>query len=259
MVIYFSATGNSEFVAQSLGKLLGEEVFSVPRIPENRRIPILRDGERLILVLPVHSWGPALPMVRFLRTWLPENKTGSSAWAVFTCGDDCAQAGELLGEELAIKGWRLSGCFSVQMPNNYILLPGFDVDPKSVERRKLDAAPERIASIARQIEAGDGNSDSLYVRGSWSGLKSRWIYPLFARWFVRRVKFYATDACVGCGLCERVCPTGTVRLDTDKIPRWQGDCVQCLACIHACPQRAIEYGKATQGKGRYRFKTLARR
>lgn len=35
-------------------------------------------------------------------------------------------------------------------------------------------------------------------------------------------------------------------------PEWGKKCTQCLACIHYCPTKAIQYGKGTQGKGRYR-------
>ena len=37
----------------------------------------------------------------------------------------------------------------------------------------------------------------------------------------------------------------------ERRPLWQGNCEQCLACIHLCPQRAIEYGNETTGKERY--------
>ena len=41
--------------------------------------------------------------------------------------------------------------YSVIMPNNYILLPGFDVDSKEVERQKLEDAPAAVAAIAAAI------------------------------------------------------------------------------------------------------------
>ena len=38
------------------------------------------------------------------------------------------------------------------MPNNYILMPGFDVDSKEVETEKLKKAPERLKSIISFIK-----------------------------------------------------------------------------------------------------------
>ena len=90
----------------------------------------------------------------------------------------------------------------------------------------------------------------LYRTGSMPGLKSYWIYPLFAHLAIGSNSFRVTDACISCGLCERICPTGTISMQAGK-PVWTDTCVQCVACIHRCPVRAIEYGKGTLKKGRY--------
>lgn len=66
------------------------------------------------------------------------------------------------------------------MPNNYILLPGFDVDDKDVEERKLQDAPARVAEIIEAIR--EHGQDALYHTGSMPGLKSYWIYPLLPIW-----------------------------------------------------------------------------
>lgn len=54
------------------------------------------------------------------------------------------------------KGWKCHAGFSVTMPNNYVLLPGFDVDKKELEEKKLaDAIPtlnQINASISRREE-----------------------------------------------------------------------------------------------------------
>lgn len=48
-----------------------------------------------------------------------------------------------------------------------------------------------------------------------------------------------TDGCIGCGICEKVCPSGSIRLREGKAVYTPGYCQTCLACIHACPQKAI--------------------
>ena len=48
-----------------------------------------------------------------------------------------------------------------------------------------------------------------------------------------------TDACIGCGICERVCPSGSIRVKEKKAVHIPGNCQTCLACVHACPQKAI--------------------
>lgn len=63
-------------------------------------------------------------------------------------------------------------------------------------------------------------------------------------------KFYATDACIGCGKCTKVCPLNNVNL-RDRKPVWGNQCTHCMACICKCPEEAIEYGKKSKGKPRY--------
>ncbi len=56
-----------------------------------------------------------------------------------------------------------------------------------------------------------------------------------ARWKIRR-----TDACIGCGRCERVCPTGKAGPGTTM-----GECYLCRRCVEACKvPGALVYGAA---------------
>ena len=62
-----------------------------------------------------------------------------------------------------------------------------------------------------------------------------------------------TDACIGCGKCERVCVLKNISIREGR-PIWGEECTHCMACICGCPTEAIEYGKRSQGKPRYQCK-----
>jgi len=67
----------------------------------------------------------------------------------------------------------------------------------------------------------------------------------------RRVrKFTASDACIGCGTCEKVCPRGNIRLQ-DGRPAFGADCIGCLSCVQFCPKSAINIGRITEKRERF--------
>ncbi|MCL2433823.1 MAG: EFR1 family ferrodoxin [Clostridia bacterium] len=51
-------------------------------------------------------------------------------------------------------------------------------------------------------------------------------------------------------MCTGVCPARNIDMQDSK-PKFRHECEHCLACIHWCPNRAINYKKATQKRRRY--------
>lgn len=259
MVFYFTGTGNSLWVADLLAKELGEPLVSIAEALKKNDDALtygLRQDERILFVYPVHSWGPAVPVLQFISRLTFTGYAGQAVYSVSTCGDECGYADRRIRKALAKRSIPLTACYSVQMPNNYILLPGFSVDSPEVEKEKLDKAPQRVFAILEALKSEVGASPihsdaSLYHTGSFPLLKSGVVYPLFINFAIGKNAFYATDACISCGLCARICPTETITCSEAGKPQWADTCVQCLACIHRCPARAIEYGKETRKKGRY--------
>lgn len=61
--------------------------------------------------------------------------------------------------------------------------------------------------------------------------------------------------CIACGTCERVCPNGTITLDTKMVETWDGkkkkkldkyiydlgSCTFCQLCVTNCPTDALEF------------------
>lgn len=72
----------------------------------------------------------------------------------------------------------------------------------------------------------------------------------FYRYIIARDGFYATERCIGCGKCSVVCPLNNIDIVNRK-PQWGSVCTHCMACVHQCPERAVEFRKISVGKNRY--------
>lgn len=263
MIYYFSGSGNSCAVADTLADLLNCRTKTVGGWD-------ISSDKELGLVLPVYSWGVPPHVLQWLeRVKLPDQKP-EYVWALLDYGDEAGYAHRMLRRVLEKRGLRLDAVFGLQMPNTYVLLPGFNVDPEELAMQKLEAARPRLHEIAGRITECERGVEDLHI-GPMPFVKSRLIFPLFRRWGIFPSRWHVDlDKCVGCGECERACPTCNVcMIDKHLVncgggnkcgvyldgghPEWGDNCTSCLGCYHACPEHAIGYGRATAKKGQWRY------
>lgn len=250
MIICFSGTGNSRFVARRLAHRLGEEIYMLEHEALRDFSKVDIPDRRVVWVFPTYSWG--IPPV-VVNAMLQSHCTSADAkhHMVTTCGDDAGRIAVQWRRIMARKGYRAMHAASVIMPNTYTLMSGFDVDPETLADRKLLDAPARIDRIADVIAQGRAGDD--IKAGSFAWFKSSVIYPWFVRHAMSPRPFGADpDRCTHCGLCVRECPCDNITPGADGgTPRWSDRCALCLRCYHICPSHAVYYGKKTHGKGQY--------
>lgn len=69
MILYFSATGNSEHVARRIAAATDDRVMSIERFDaEILHLAVMEGPCRLGFVAPVYAWGLPAPMIEFLKT-----------------------------------------------------------------------------------------------------------------------------------------------------------------------------------------------
>ena len=249
MILCFTGTGNSWYIAQRIAEALGDELFSMnDRIKAGDTLPVTTD-ERLVIVTPTYAW--RIP--RIVRDWLLKTDfpNAKQAWFVMTCGSESGNAAQYNRALCQEKQLTYMGTAQIIMPENYIAM--FNA-PQAEEARQIVARAEpdinRVISAIAADQAFPPPRNNLYDR-----FMSGPMNPVFYSLFVKAKAFTAGDACTGCGQCASLCPTNNITLQNGK-PVWGSDCTHCMACICRCPAEAIEYGKKSLGKPRYQFEAL---
>ena len=237
MIYSFSGTGNSKYVAAKLSTLLGDNQKTIPTDD-------IDECDVLGLVFPVYAWGLPTVVEQFIKK-LHDVKP-KYTWAVITCGDDVGYTDRILSAALQKVGISLSAVFSVQMPNTYVCLPGFDVDPDEIAAKKVASTDSRIPSIVVDINEQKRVVD--VVRGSMPYTKTYVLRPLFNATLVTDRYFHTNDKCTQCGLCACQCPLYNITMEEGQVS-WHGNCTGCLRCYHQCPRHAIEFSTFTKNKG----------
>lgn len=245
-IYYFSGTGNSMWVAQTLAAQIPDAVaLPIPALVHNsENIPPVEGN--IGFVFPVYGGGPPLIVDEFVRMLEPE--TAQMIFVVVTM----AGAGEKstyqrLNRILLEKGRKLDYANAVLMPSNGIIL--FDVTSEKKTQRVLATANEDVNAIALDITNGatGWHTKSNPVITYFNGL----MYPFLRKEFGACDRdFSVTKDCNACGTCASVCPVDNITLEENS-PVWHHHCQMCLACIHYCPTRAIQYKNKTAKKGRY--------
>ena len=249
MILFFSGTGNSNYVAKRIADALGDEIVNLnDRIKAGNTSPI-GTGERLIVVTPTYAW--RIP--RIVRDWLrkTELRGAKRSWFVMTCGSEIGNADKYNRDLCAEKAISYMGTAQIVMPENYIAM--FSA-PQADEARQIVAKAEpNIDCVIASIQSNQPfapTRNNLYDR-----FMSGPVNPVFYKCFVKANAFTASSVCIGCGQCAKRCPMNNVTIKNSK-PVWGKNCTHCMACICYCPVSAIEYGKKSVGQPRYHFKAL---
>lgn len=245
MVVYFTGTGNSRYCAQLLAHKLDDEIIDAK--------PFIRDGiaaeliseKPWVFVGPTYAWQMAHVFVDFIRS---ASFAGSTdAYFFLTCGGSIGGAGEYMRTLCEEKGFNYKGTSPVVMPENYVAM--FEVPDETTSRRIVNIAAQRLDKRAELIARGEMLPEG--KRKVSDKIMSGAVNKGFYKYFVNAKKFYTTDACIGCGKCAELCPLNNISISDGKVS-WGDKCTHCMACICYCPTEAIEHGKASVGKRRYR-------
>jgi len=254
MIFYFSGTGNTRWVAQTVAEATGEELVDIAdEMRGEAKSYDLHEGERLGFCYPTHGWQPPRIVRQFISRSQFHVLPATFCFALTTCGDSTGESMTILNKDLQAKGLQATTLFSVVMPESYVCLPFMYTDSPEREKQKIAEARQQLEHIVDVVRRQQKGVVEL-KRGATPRLYSYVIGRYFNSKMITDRKFMVDeDICTRCGLCSKVCPVDNI---TGTPPKWEhnGRCTCCLACYHHCPVHAINYGERTRQRGQYYFK-----
>lgn len=244
MIIYFTGTGNSKYLAEVLASQLNDEIIDASQYIQKNEFPTLNSNQPYVFVAPAYAW--KLPQL--FEEWIRKSKflDNKKVYFILSCGSDIGAASDYakrMCEEIALD---YMGMAEVVMPENYIAL--FSSPTKEEAQKMIQKAKESTLNLGSYISKRIPFEDEriTFLGKICSGM----INTMFYKYFMKSKKFYVKNNCISCGQCVNKCMLNNIKLVHGK-PIWENNCTHCMACINYCPVDAIEYGKHTIGLRRY--------
>lgn len=241
-IFYFTATGNSLYVA----KKIGGKLISIPQAMKANGPANYTDDE-IGIVYPCYAGG----MPRILRRFLEKCRFDAEyTFAIMTYGNEHTSALAQLDTFAAAHGVRFDYMNQILMVNNY--LPMFSVEEQTTKEAQKNIESS-ICAVVKDIQdrkaykPGTGFADKFGGVIFRSGAKKMTDENADVRLIVEK-------SCTLCGTCAEVCPVDNIAV-SDAV-HYKHHCEGCLACIHHCPERAIHI-MGEKSVGRFRNKNTA--
>lgn len=244
MILYFSGTGNSKYVAEYLQDKLQDDIVDIGDCIKQNVLIRSQNKRPLIIVCPVYVSAPPTIVMDFLKKSKFEGN--KQAYFIMTCAGGMGASPYYCREICKEKGFEYMGCEQIEMPQNYLVF--FKTKEKEECEKIIEEAIPKMEQIAdailRELPI------ALEPPGKGDILSTQMVLKPYYKYFIKADKFIVSDACIQCGKCVKACPLNNIQIQDGKV-EWADHCTHCMACINCCPKQAIEYGKQSVGKPRY--------
>ena len=237
-IYYFTATGNSLQAAFDIADSLSDtEVISMSQAGMN----LFCESEVIGFVFPSFAWGPPNMVKDFIKSG--SFRKDAYIFIVVTCGSSMGGSAVIVDELLRAKGAKLSYVAQVRMVSNYIVM-------YNIATEKIAQTLSNAESALKPIIADIENRKTSKIKKGMDFIARQFHRKITAGYKNADKNYNVSDSCTGCGICASICPANNIEMAENK-PTFKHNCEHCLACIHWCPVKAINYKDKTQKRDRY--------
>ena len=201
VIYYFSGTGNSMRAAVKVAENIGgAEIISVRCNPYE--VPAL-DADIIGFICPVYEWDMPTAMKEFVEKLSINNN--AYIFMICTYIFIHGRAFETMGEILKKKNAHLS----YGHPLRCVASQCTAYNPFPPEKLMIPITERNIDKISKDIK------DKKINKYPNMSIVTKKLYPKLMKPYIDVEHeydkgFYTSDACIGCGLCDKVCPVNNI-------------------------------------------------
>ena len=233
--IYFSGTGNSKYAAEIFCKEYDKE-SGVYSIEDAEALTAVTESDLIVFSYPVQF--STVPKI--MRDYITEHSElwmNKRVFIIATMGLFSGDGAGMLGRLLQSFGAEVIGGLHLKMPDSIADEKALK-RPLEKNRELVKQAEQKIKESVKRLKAGRPTQEgigTLYRLAGFFGQRAYFGHKTGGYSSKLRID---TDKCIGCGICEKLCPMNNVSIKEQKAV--SGDrCTMCYRCINKCPGQAI--------------------
>lgn len=230
-ILYYSATGNTLYLANKLKEKLGLSCGDIMNI-YNTDVVSLQHIQHLIVMYSIHAFNAPKEMVDFIK-----NIPNGLFQKVSLIGVGCNEAWINEGNSLELRKILNKKEYTIAIDR--ILAMPLAVGIKfsdEINHSLIEKAEEKILLIGNDLINNVEDTKVVPLKSkivSTLGKGEKYAAKLFG------LELHANKDCISCGKCWNQCPAKNITPNKSNVPKFGMKCSMCMKCIYDCPTKAI--------------------
>lgn len=231
VIIYFSGTGNSEFVAKRFGKITNCKAYSIEENVDFSKI--IGNNKIITLCFPIHfSRSPI-----FFQEFLVKHKEDFSGKKIISFATQQAYSGDgAKSVSYVLDNVEVIYAEHFNMQNNITSMPLYYKLTKRNNKRCLIKTNQKLRFIANEVLADRRKLKGFSKFGELIGKTQNMGDDTIVEKRKNAVKI--NKDCILCNKCVMECPTNNLE-NIDSLICSNDSCTFCVRCVNICPKKAI--------------------
>lgn len=243
-IVYFSSSGNTEYIAQLISEGLKFANFETELIPFNSLKEKNLDFNR-INVFGIGAPVYAMSFTPNIRDWVKKIPRVNRKIKFFLFDTNAGFPGpsiKNIRKTLELKNCKFIGAIEIVVPTRDSVFDTNLFKYVKWSRRSIERSFQFGIKLGKIIRMGKGTLDwsstplpFSRVIGAYFKVLERPFYNIFSRLFG-----FNSEKCIKCKTCEKECPTKAINFQEKPIIN-PNKCMFCFRCMRNCPTNALYF------------------